>query len=286
LTHAAFAGDSELWDRIPPVLSVFPEAVPSPAAMVLVTANTPSGPQPIIVSQRYGQGKVLAVFTDSLWKWHLHPDSADARPYQRFWNQVIDWLLPEEEDIARDRLDIFADKESLVLGEQITISARLGAQLQAGKPTVKCDIELPEGSRAPFAMRANVVTTSSGKAYPGFLTTYDVSVPGLHRVVATASFEGRKVTSEPISFFVKPFSAESVPRPVNAAVLKSIARNSRGRFFENPEAMNEALCRMEFRKIEEQSSDYRSLWQTPGVIACLIGLALLAWIVRKFNSMP
>ena len=41
------------------------------------------------LSQRYGQGKVVAVFTDSLWKWKLHPQAYRSKPYQRFFNRDL-----------------------------------------------------------------------------------------------------------------------------------------------------------------------------------------------------
>ena len=56
--HPAFAGDPELWRVTPPVLSVFSGVSLSPGAETLVEAITPTGPQPIIATQRYGQGKI------------------------------------------------------------------------------------------------------------------------------------------------------------------------------------------------------------------------------------
>jgi hypothetical protein len=285
-THQAFAGDPELWDIIPPVLSVFPRAVPSRAARALVSVQTPTGEHPIILTQRYGQGKVVAVFTDSLWKWKLHPDAIDTRPYQRFWDQLISWMLPEEDELAKDKLELFADKETVVLGEEIKVSARLGGDEQEGNVTVRCKVELPDGSKAPFSMRPEVVTTASGKVYPGFVMNYEAILPGLHTVTATATVGGNPLNSDPISFFVKPFSPESVPRAVNNEVLKTLARTSGGRFFEDQESLNDALSSLRFAQIEDEVSTYRSLWQLPWVIACLIAVATITWIVRKMNNMP
>jgi hypothetical protein len=109
-SHAAFGGDPTLWESIPPVLSVFSGGTLQPAASALVVAETPRGAQPIAVSQRYGQGKVVALLTDSLWKWQLHPTAIENKPYQRFWDQLIAWLLPAEEEVEKDRLQLLTDK--------------------------------------------------------------------------------------------------------------------------------------------------------------------------------
>jgi len=286
-SHPAFAGDASLWDVIPPVLSVFPDVVPSRAARTLVVAQVPGGGvHPIILSQQYGQGKIMAVFTDSLWKWQLHPEATETRPYQRFWDQLVSWLLPEKDDVDKNKVTVFADRETLVLGDEIQISARLGGDYEGREANVRCEIELPKGEKAPFSMRPEPVTTSSGKTYPGFVTIFKATAPGLHNVTASAVVEGKKLTSDPLSFFVKPFSAESVPRAVNAGVLQSLSRSSGGRFFKDAEALSDVLASLSFPQIEEKTSEYRSLWQRWLVIACLMALAAVAWVLRKLNNMP
>jgi hypothetical protein len=284
--HPAFAGDVQLWDIIPPVLSVFPGVVPSQAARILVTAQTPEGSEAIILSQRYGQGKVVAVFTDSLWKWQLHPRANETRPYQRFWDQMISWLLPEEDEVDKDKLAVFTDQDTVVLGEALRISARLGKADRGATAQVRCSVVMPGGEEAPFAMRAEPVTTASGETYPGFVTSYTATVPGLYTVIASAMIGGRKKVSEPLSFYVKPFSAESIPRPANVRVLRRIAESSGGRFFQDADALNDALASLNFSTIEEESSEHRTLWQTWFVIACLTLLASISWLVRKMNNMP
>ena len=60
------------------------------------------------LTQRFGQGKVTAILTDSLWRWQLGPEAGKAKPYDRFWKQMISWLLPREESLDQMRLEIFA----------------------------------------------------------------------------------------------------------------------------------------------------------------------------------
>ena len=284
--HPAFAGDPDLWEILPPVLSVFPDAVPSLAARVLVEAQTPEGTEAMILSQSYGQGKVVAVFTDSLWKWQLHPEAMATRPYQRFWDQLISWMLPDEDEGERDKLTIMTDKEALVLGEAIRVSARLGGEASGAAARVRCEIELPGGDKAPFSMRAEPVTTTSGKTYPGFVTSYTAAAPGLYTVTAEAMVDGISKVSDPLSFFVKPFSAESTPRGINADVLRSIAQGSGGRFFQDADALNQALMSLTVAPVEEDTSEHHTLWQTWLVIACLALLATLSWVLRKLSNMP
>ena len=287
-SHPAFAGDTALWETIPPVLSVFPGAQLTPAAKALVTADTPQGRQPILVSQPYGQGKVVVLLTDSLWKWQLHPHARDAKPYQRFWDQLVAWLLPEKEAVDKDRIDLFTDRDALAIGEEVNISARLGegAPGESRPAELRCEVTRPDGTKAPFTMRQEVVTTASGQAYPGFATRFQATTPGLHRVTANALVAGRPVKSDTLSFFVKTFSPETTPRPMDAEVLKGIAAASGGKFHATLDELNDTLSSLTIKQVDEELSEYHSLWQTALVLASLMAVAALGWLARKVNNMP
>ena len=98
--------------------------------------------------------------------------------------------------------------------------------------------------------------------------------------------DGISKVSDPLSFFVKPFSAESTPRGINADVLRSIAQGSGGRFFQDADALNQALMSLTVAPVEEDTSEHHTLWQTWLVIACLALLATLSWVLRKLSNMP
>lgn len=287
-SHPAFAGEHEQWEVTPPVLSVFPNAVPAPGAEVLVSATAGGNRHPVVVTQRYGQGKVVAVLSDSLWHWKLSRISSGANPYQRFWDQLLGWLSPAEEEIASHELELFADREQMFLGEEIQISARLGRAdgRAADDIAVSCEVTTPDGRRIPYALGRQQVVTSSGRSFPGFGMKLKADRPGLHAVRAAAEVEGENVKSDPITFFVKPFTPERVPEPAKMDVLEALARNSGGRFFRDVGEMGDALAAIEFSPSEEEEVKYSSLWQRLPVIVCLLALVSIEWAVRKWRNMP
>jgi hypothetical protein len=286
--HPAFAGDSALWQTIPPVLSVFPVESVSPGAEALVLADTGQGKRVVVAAQRYGQGKVLAVFTDSLWRWQLNPDEGKNRPYQRFWDQVISWLSPTEERVESERIEIVADKDQLYLGDAIKISARIeGAAADVNdKAAMQCGIVAPDKRRIPFQMTRQSVMTPSGRTFPGFGVEFTAEQPGPHTATAVAEIGGRKFESSTVSFLVKSYTAENVPRPPNIGVLQDLARNSGGVFFTTPAKLSEALSRLEPKGREETTVVTFSLWQNAFVIACLMIALSLEWGIRKWRDLP
>jgi hypothetical protein len=284
--HPAFAGDAALWQNVPPVLSLFTGFTLSPGAETLVTAETPSGPQPIVATQRFGQGKVTAILTDSLWRWQLGPEAGKARPYERFWTQLISWLLPRQEAVDSMRLEFFADRDQIFLGESIELSARFGAEDLPRPDSVEAKITLPDKREVPYRMAQQLVSLPSGKSFPGYSVSFSATQPGLYNVSGSAKVKGQTYTSEPFSFFVKPHSPETVPRPAKIEVLQALSNASGGRFFESPDALSEYLSKLQFHTSEEKLSDYRTLWREWPAVIALMTLLAISWGLRKSQNMP
>ena len=284
--HPAFAGDPALWQTIPPVLSVFEGFTLSAGAEALVTAETPRGAQPVVVTQRFGQGKVTAILTDSLWRWQLGPEAGQAKPYDRFWKQLISWLLPREESLDKMRLEVFADRDQLFLGESLELHARLGGENPPKIDSVEARVTLPDKREVPYRMAPQLVMLPSGKTFPGHALPFSATEPGLYTVVAAAKLKDQTVTSEPYSFFVKPYSPETVPRPARVEILQAISKVSGGQFYESLDALNSALSTLKLTATEEKSANYRSLWREWPVVIGLMTMLGASWGMRKFRNMP
>jgi len=284
--HPAFAGDASLWQNVPPVLSVFAGGSLSPSAQVLVLTETPSGPQPVVVAQRFGQGKVAAILTDSLWRWQLGPEAERTRPYERFWTQMVSWLLPREEALGQMRLELFADRDQLYLGETVELRARLGGENTPQPKSLEAQITLPNGRELPFRMEPQQVTTSLGKTFPGFALSLNAENAGTHKVVVSANVNGSTVTSQPLSFFVKPYSPESAPRPAKIEVLQTLAKATDGQFYDNLDRMDEGLSSLRLKASEESNSEYKTLWRHWPILVAIMVLLALSWGLRKSRNMP
>jgi len=284
--HPAFAGDAALWQIIPPVLSVFSGVQLSPGAQSLVTAETPQGPQPLVVTQRFGQGKVTAILTDSLWRWQLGPESGKLKPYDRFWTQLISWLLPREEAGDKVRLELFADRDQVYFGDPIELHARLGGDDPVKPDSVDAKITLPDGRQIPYRMAPQQVTTPTGKTFPGYGFSFNAETAGQHKVTAVAKVKGTAVTSEPLAFFVKPYSPETVPRPARNDTLQAISKASGGEYFENLDAMNSGLASLKLKATEEKLAEFRTLWREWPAVLMLMTMLATSWGLRKFRNMP
>ncbi len=284
--HPAFAGDADYWTSVPPILTFVPGAVLSAGAQALVQVDADDGMHPVVISHRYGDGKVVVILTDSLWKWQLTSDEIESKPYQRFWDQLISWLLPAEDELDTQGIVLFANHEGLFLGETIELSVHIDEDTLKSENRVKCMLVLPDKREVPYAMLAQPVTTPSGKTYPGYAMSYTADAPGLYTATAVAGENDQTIASEPISFFVKPFTPESMPRPVNTTALQAIAKSSGGRYFETLSQLNRALEVLSTNAIEEKTVKFVSLWQTWFIVILMMTLLTTIWGIRKWQNMP
>lgn len=271
---------------MPPVLSVFPAQSPSPAAVVLASVQADTGMLPLIAAQRVGEGKVVMILTDSLWRWQLEPGQDE--PYARFWNQMLNWLKPSEAELEPFTLDLTAATDRLFLGETLALTARVagGRDTESPSANVTCVVQRPDGRRIPFAMtRQKEGDDAAGRKHPAFGIDYDAESPGDHVAVATAQIDGKTVESAPFGFHVQPFTVETSPQPANTALLQAIAKASGGRYCGMDE-VSEVLAGIEARPESDQRVTYSTMWNTIAMISLLMGLLAVEWLARKWRNLP
>ncbi len=285
-SHPAFAGDAKFWEVVPPVLSVFSGVTLAPGAQTLVNAETPKGPLPLVAAQRYGDGKIITILTDSLWRWQLDPKASESKPYQRFWTQLISWLLPQEEDVKESGVELTVDHEQVYFGETLTLQARIGGSAAKATERVECTVTLPDGRALPYAMNPGQILTPAGRSFQGYSLPFTPEAAGGYSAVAKVTSGGQVELSEPVSFFVQPFSPENMPRPINAKLLAELSTASGGTFFESLADLNAGLGALQFNAVEQESAEFETLWRNwPTVVLLMLALAC-SWTLRKIKNLP
>ena len=111
--------NQEVWDTLPPLQGANLGLVASNNAHVLVNFQNDKGNFfPILVAGSFGKGRTALLGTDSIWNWSFRNTGGGGRYYQRFWNNVIDWMIAEPQT---RRLQLESDKERYREEEQVLI---------------------------------------------------------------------------------------------------------------------------------------------------------------------
>ncbi|MZH03347.1 MAG: hypothetical protein F3745_08140, partial [Nitrospinae bacterium] len=115
--------NQEIWHSLPPLQGINRGLLPDKNAHVL-TRSAKGSDDPLLVVGGFGEGRTALLGTDSMWNWNFRNvgSGGSGRYFQRFWNNVIDWLIAEPETL---RLQLESDKESYQEGEQVLIKYKL-----------------------------------------------------------------------------------------------------------------------------------------------------------------
>ena len=289
LHHPVFGRLFSTIGDFPPLLSCDLAAGAPPTAEVLVNAVVNGNRHPLVAAMRFGQGRVVAVMTDTIWRWRLAAKSwtAERSPYETFWAQLLDWLMPKEQNkTAANRLELFTDRSNYLTGEKPEARAILSTlSAEAVRPaTLPLQVRTPDGKTFAYALQPATWPTSDGRQVPGYRAAIDLPVPGVYQAEATAAVGGTNVSAQ-TKFVVTQPATELTGKPINRELLRRLAESSRGQCLPlgrwNDWNKNLHVEEQHFARVQ-----LLDLWNHPVLIGCLLLLLAADWIVRKLWNLP
>jgi hypothetical protein len=277
----ALAGDAErnsaLWRGLPPPHGVAPARV-LPGQETLVEAVSGDRRVPVIVSHRYGAGRVLYSAIDETWRWRH--EVGDLH-HVRFWNQLARWVMEPPFAVRDARLSLQSDKVAYAPGESPELRARL--RDREGRPV--------DGAKAEADLWREGSRVATVKFEP------DADAGGMYRGRAGALGEGRyevRVRVEGVpeeelkaraEFAVRPRDAgELSALHLNEDLLRQVAAASGGEYFREEDAPALAARLEPLSRAQVVESDM-VLWQSWGWFLPILLLLTVDWAVRKWAGM-
>ena len=93
---------------------------PLTSTFAVASGRDDATPQPAIVHRRYGQGQVISIGVDGLWRWSLNAKVEGANsPFDRFWDQMVLWLLAGRDFIPNRQFSFRPSSANILLGEKV-----------------------------------------------------------------------------------------------------------------------------------------------------------------------
>jgi hypothetical protein len=109
-------------DALPDMVSgkVPGEIQPLTSVLAQATSRQDATSQPAIVHRHYGQGQVVSIGVDGLWRWSFNAKiQAVDSPFDRFWDQLILWLLAGRDFIPNRQFSFRPNSANILLGEKV-----------------------------------------------------------------------------------------------------------------------------------------------------------------------
>ncbi len=290
LHHPVFGQLFAKISDLPPLLTCDLADGVAPMAEVLVNANVGGMKFPLVVARRFGQGRVVAVMTDSIWRWRLAAKSwvAERSPYDTFWVQLMDWLIPKEQQNRQEdnRLELVSDRSNYLTGEKPELRAILTqSSVDANRPaTVALHLRTPDDKTFEYVLQPAMLPTSDGQQVPGYRAVVDLYVPGIYKASATVEIGGTNVEAQ-TKFVVTQPVTEITGKPINRELLIRLAETSRGKFL-SLDTWNDWGKSLHVEEQHFSRTQLLDLWNNPFLLGFLMLMLAGDWIVRKFWNLP
>jgi uncharacterized membrane protein len=282
------AQNKRIWSDIHPLEGVNLSTSAKDGAVVLVEhpeLRTSDGkPMPVVAVAEAGEGRSMAVATDSTWFWNFKAGEAqDPHHYQAFWENAIRWLIKDPE---LDLLKVRALRETVPLGEQADVL--ITALLADYRPAASQKVEVTVRRRAPGDDRGQGEVVSkqtelSTDAQGELRLELPVAAAGIYEVEVRANIvKGRTTTA--FDLFVGVDQNPELERVVgDERLVTGLAKSTGGAVLAVTAAPSEIPLE-EPTVMRVKSRTHQELWSAPWALllaALLFGLEW--WLRRRFG---
>ena len=266
------------WAELPELQGISVTGRIKPGASVLLEhpyLEYQNQPLPLLLSQRYGAGRVVAINTASTWRWQMMLPSTD-QSQETLWRQILRWLAAS----APPRISIDFDQEYYNVGEKVGVSATiLNAEYQPSNdssPWLQVIDPLQQVVDSPLEWdieEDGVYRSEFIAEQPG---VYELLVD----VPSAAGEASRTGAEQSAAMVVTPSLREYINAQSDWSVLERISSESKGAFFALSDVgqLQEVIRQTPNALMKERTID---LWNNKWVFILLVVLMSFDWFLRR-----
>ncbi len=273
MLNADPARDRAIWRSLPGFYWSAPVIKSSPGATVLgahSSLRNKHGRIPLLVTRRAGNGKVLFMGMDGVWRWRRGVE--DVYHY-RFWGQVVRWMSHQRHIAHSQGMRFFYSPEDPTVGEDIFVSATVfddsGFPVQGGRVIAK--------TRSQNNKSSARMLKASEEGWGVFEGSFKARQSGPMALTLTHDPTGRSVKT---TIDVSHPRLEKAGRPARSETLREIAAITGGECV-GIDKFADIVRELSLLPEPEAEERRMRLWGHP-VWFLVITLGLTSyWIIRK-----
>jgi hypothetical protein len=224
----------------------------------------------VVAYQNYGQGKVLSLVGEGLWRWALLPPELKdyTECYFDFWTQLIRWMVNQSDFLPGQDLSLKTDHSSYSSGDVVHLLAFTRGRTSAALPPVT--MTAPDG-------KTTQVTLAGGGGSSDFSGVFTPAAPGEY----VASLVRPHIGAVVAPFSVYPDREEDRITAADPELMKQIARASGGDLITQDQLRQLPEKLRDARATLSDTTLARSAWDRSWVLAIILGVFTLEWVLRR-----
>ncbi|HEY2343835.1 MAG TPA: hypothetical protein VGH90_12415, partial [Chthoniobacteraceae bacterium] len=261
-------------DSLPALIAARTVIERKPLAATLASAQGLEGAEPVpgFIHRRFGDGQVLSVGVDGLWRWAFNAKIEGANTiFDRFWDQLVLWLMASRDFLPAQQYSLRASSANIPLGEKAFFRAVLR---DGAHPAKSIPLQISQDEQ-------QILSTTFSPAEPTApdRLTAEFVPPKIGKYTATARFpDGSQQTAR---FMVYDDNLEQTEVATDTNYLRRLCESSGGRLLQ-PEELAKFVAEL---KNEQTAAPpvtrLVAVWDKPGYF-WLIGLCFgMDWFLRR-----
>jgi uncharacterized membrane protein len=267
---ASIAESQKQWAALPALASVAGVGGPRPGAQVLAVTSDGGALRPLLVTQRYGQGRSMVLAGEASWRWRMMMPAADTT-HERVWRQFARWLAGG----AADRIEIPPAAVGL---PGTTEAIRVLVRDEEFKPVANAEVSVR--ITAPGGEERTVPAALADPGEGRYAAAVRFDQPGVYKIVADVRRGEATVGSVSRAILVGGVDVELAEPALNESVLRRIADSSGGQYV--PAADVEALAaRIQQSDVGQPPTEMRDLWHNGFSLTLIVFLLAAEWVLRR-----
>jgi uncharacterized membrane protein len=243
-----------------------------PGAQVLLGAELAGGREPLLVSQRFGNGNAYILATGGTWRWQMQLPHEDQR-HETFWRQFLQaaaTTAPQPVTLTSDRV---------FYGDESTVMLRAEVRDKSYQPAADAvvTLEVSDGMGPPTTVPMTPVAGERGLYEAAFETTHT----GVFRFEAIAKTGEEELGRAQFAVRREDGVIEHYRVQQNRPLLERLAAATGGTYFavNDVSKLPEAVSFSEAGSVERQVLE---LWNIPLAFLLLLLLKSAEWLVRLY----
>lgn len=269
-----------IWNQLPPLQEAAYSTKLKPFAQVLVDGIASVGEKeqriPILVSRRVGEGVVVAVNAQDLWRWDFIPEvEKSSELYRDFWLQLINWTVAFSEFLPGRDYALRMSHRTMEAGKPMRVRVlRRQSATADGSPEIVIRRGQEEVRR--------VIPVESTRQSNAWETVVTLDEKGGYTL-------GVEVNGKPVGIFetltitVPPGERDDLS--VDVDFLRRLAESTGGKIldgknwdpvFEREEVVTTG---------QTGDAEWRSTWDVWVVLLGMVGCFSAEWVVRRRSGL-
>lgn len=252
-----------------------------PGASILATARDAQGKQhPALISQRFGQGRVLAIPVGDLWRWGLREPAA-REDLDRMWRQMIRWLIAD----VPAQVELVAEAVPGSTGQEKALRVRVRDRLYQPKENAGVRLELrPSGGNSTnvLMLRGEPSMEEAGLYQTRFMSR-EAGAFLAEAVVADET--GKEMGRAQAGWVSDPLAEEFKSSQPNRALMAELAKQTGGEMVDLKE-LSGLVDRLPRRAAPITEFENMPLWHQPWVFFLALSCLLAEWGLRRWKGLP